>query len=325
MKPVAIPPADYGLRFPVQVGPRAGGVSGHSIRDAGRRVRDPTTLHLYPDRIRIATAGDRFQATHPRSPTPGTTSYLAGQRSEQLATVAGARKRLYFMRERILELGPIGEAYLTELIRSRQITRKGDVERLFMLLEEVGEARFGQLFQRSYRSDRLRAMLKRLHLPTVWRLYPSWRSGPNRRAHHSRKTPRDHARRRQRLEISGDISWRTRIWHSRSSVEGHGPASHARGGAVFVTAHEDGAEIPERHDGDPVRWTAPRHGRRRHLPLHRRSITTRIFNSAPSTAFRVPVAWREGPSISGTDRSRQRTPPSRPKLGALHSTPCGTR
>ena len=44
--------------------------------------------------------------------------------------MAGARKRLYFMRERILELGPGGESYLTELIHARPMTWKGDVERL---------------------------------------------------------------------------------------------------------------------------------------------------------------------------------------------------
>ena len=65
----------------------------------------PATLHLYPERVRIVTGGGRFEATHPRFPRVGRISYLEGQRAEQLAAVAGARKRLYFMRERILELG----------------------------------------------------------------------------------------------------------------------------------------------------------------------------------------------------------------------------
>ena len=76
-----------------------------------------------------------------------------GQRSEQLALVAGARKRLYFMRERILELGPIGEAYLTELIHARPRIWKGDVERLFALLEELGDDRFVHLLQRAHMQD----------------------------------------------------------------------------------------------------------------------------------------------------------------------------
>jgi len=109
----------------------------------------PATLFLYPDRVRIVAAGGRFEATHPRFPLFGKTSYLPGQRAEQLAAVAGTRKRLYFMRERLLELGPVGEGYLTERIHARPHTWKGDVERLFALLEEVGEERFTRLLKRA--------------------------------------------------------------------------------------------------------------------------------------------------------------------------------
>jgi transposase len=149
MKPLAVPPAEYPLRFPVQVGPTAM-VEFQGIRYAmpAGACGIPATLHLYPDRVRISTAGGRFEAAHPRFPR-GRTSYLAGQRAEQLAAVAGARKRLYFMRERILELGPVGEGYLTELIHARPHTWKADVERLFALLEEVGEERFLRLLQRA--------------------------------------------------------------------------------------------------------------------------------------------------------------------------------
>ena len=149
MKPLAVPPAEYPLRFPVQVGPTAM-VEFQGIRYAmpAGACGIPATLHLYPGRVRISTAGGRFEATHPRFPRGGT-SYLAGQRAEQLAAVAGARKRLYFMRERILELGPVGEGFLTELIHARPHTWKADVERLFALLEEVGEERFLRLLQRA--------------------------------------------------------------------------------------------------------------------------------------------------------------------------------
>src|SRR5690606_2299573 len=51
--------------------------------------------------------------------------------------------------ERLLELGPVGEGYLTELIHARPHTWKGDVERLFALLEEVGEERFTRLLKRA--------------------------------------------------------------------------------------------------------------------------------------------------------------------------------
>jgi len=150
MKPLVIAPRKYGLRVAVTVGPTAM-VTYQSIRYAmpAAACGIPATLWLYPDRVKIITAGSKHEALHPRFPAHGTVSYLPGQRAGQLATVAGARKRLYFMRERILELGPVGEAYLTELIHRRPHTWKGDVERLFALLEELGDASFRLVLQRA--------------------------------------------------------------------------------------------------------------------------------------------------------------------------------
>lgn len=150
MRALAVTPAAYGLRIPVTVGPTAM-VTYQGVRYAmpAGACGIPATLWLYPDRVKIITAGSKHEALHPRFPREGTVSYLPGQRAEQLAQVAGTRKRLYFMRERLLELGPVGEAYLTELIHQRPHTWKGDVERLFALLEELGEARFRPLLQRA--------------------------------------------------------------------------------------------------------------------------------------------------------------------------------
>jgi transposase len=150
MKPLAISPAEYGLRIAVTVGPTAM-VTHQGIRYAmpAAACGLPATLWLYPDRVKIVTAGGRQAATHPRFPAYGTVSYLPGQRAAQLAAVAGARKRLYFMRERLLELGPVGEGYLTELIHQRPHTWKGDVERLFALLEELGDERCRTVLQRA--------------------------------------------------------------------------------------------------------------------------------------------------------------------------------
>jgi transposase len=150
MKPLAIAPREYGLRVAVTVGPTAM-VTHQGIRYAmpAAACGIPATLWLYPDRVKIVTAGSRHEAVHPRFPSHGTVSYLPGQRAAQLAAVAGARKRLYFMRERILELGPVGEGYLTELIHQRPHTWKGDVERLFALLEELGDLHFRLVLQRA--------------------------------------------------------------------------------------------------------------------------------------------------------------------------------
>jgi transposase len=151
MKPLTFKPSEYDLRFAVRVGPTAM-VEHDGIRYAmpAGACGIPATLHLYPDRVRIVTAGGRFEATHPRFPAVGNTSYLPGQRAEQLAAVAGARKRLYFQRQRIFELGPVGAAYLTELVHAREHTWPADVERLFHLLEELGDERFLRVLQAAF-------------------------------------------------------------------------------------------------------------------------------------------------------------------------------
>lgn len=150
MKPLAIPPNEYALRVAVTVGPTAM-VTHQGIRYAmpAGACGLPATLWLYPERVKIVTAGSKHEAIHPRFPEHGSVSYLPGQRAEQLAAVAGARKRLYFMRERLLELGPVGEGYLTELVHQRPLTWKGDVERLFALLEELGDVPFLFVLQRA--------------------------------------------------------------------------------------------------------------------------------------------------------------------------------
>ncbi|MES2179641.1 MAG: IS21 family transposase [Gemmatimonadota bacterium] len=150
MKPLAVAPSEYGLCVAVTVGPTAM-VTHQGVRYAmpAGACGLPATLWLYPTRVKIVTAGSKHEAVHPRFPTQGSVSYLPGQRAAQLAAVAGSRKRLYFMRERILELGPVGEAYLTELIHQRPYTWKGDVERLFALLEEFGDGAFRLVLQRA--------------------------------------------------------------------------------------------------------------------------------------------------------------------------------
>jgi transposase len=150
MKALATPAAEYGLKVPVTVGPTAM-VAYQGVRYAmpAKACGIPATLWLYPDRVKIVTAGARHEAVHPRFPLVGTTSYLTGQRAAQLAAVFGERKRLYFMRERLVELGPVGEAYVTELVHQRPHTWKGDVERLFALLEALGEPRFRAVLQRA--------------------------------------------------------------------------------------------------------------------------------------------------------------------------------
>ena len=137
LRPLAVTPAEYGLQFAVLVGP-TGMVSHKGVRYAmpPEAIGFSGTLHLYLDRIRI-TAG-RYAVTHPRFPT-GNLSYPPELRARHLATVSGTRGRLYFQRQRLLELGAVAEHFLTELIHQRPRTWKGDVEQLYALLETLGD------------------------------------------------------------------------------------------------------------------------------------------------------------------------------------------
>ena len=75
MKPLAIAPAKYGLTISVTVGPTAmvthGGIR-YAMLAAACGI--PATLWLYPDWVKIVTAGGRYEAVHPRFPAVGTVS-----------------------------------------------------------------------------------------------------------------------------------------------------------------------------------------------------------------------------------------------------------
>jgi transposase len=137
LRPLVVAPEDYGLRFDVFVGP-TGMVDFKGIRYAmpAETVGFNGTLYLYPDRVRIIAG--RFKETHARFPDRNL-SYPHGLRTQHLAKVSGERGRLYFQRQRLLELGPPAEHSLTELIHQRPRVWKGDVEKLFTLLGQCGD------------------------------------------------------------------------------------------------------------------------------------------------------------------------------------------
>ena len=145
LRPLVVAPEDYGLRFDAFVGP-TGMVTYNGIRYAmpAESVGFSATLYLYTDRVRIVAG--RYEQMHPRFPA-GDLSYPAELRAQHLAAVSGARGRLYFQRQRLLELGAPAEHFLTELIHQRPRTWKADVERLYDLLNRVGESTCLQALQ----------------------------------------------------------------------------------------------------------------------------------------------------------------------------------
>ncbi len=147
LRPLPIPSAEYALRFPVRVGP-TGWVTFHGVRYSmpAETIGVSATLFLYRDRVRIMT--DRHDVSHPRYPHNGV-STLPKHATSALAAVSGRRAELYYQRQRLLEVGPSAEAFLTELVHARPHTWAGDVRRLFELLLEHGPERMAGAFQQA--------------------------------------------------------------------------------------------------------------------------------------------------------------------------------
>jgi transposase len=141
LKPLAIPPAEYALRFAVTVR-TTGFVEHEGIRYSmpPKTIGIPATLFLYPDRVRIVTTSG-VEVAHPRYPAVGTASYRCGDRVTRLAAVHGERAKLYLQRQEILELGPPAEALLTEWVHRPRYNWKSQVVALHGLLVTCGPER----------------------------------------------------------------------------------------------------------------------------------------------------------------------------------------
>lgn len=139
MRPLAIPAAEYALRFSVFVGP-TGLVSFHGYRYSmpPEAIGIPGILWLYAQRVRIVAG--RFEREHARVPEQGTDSFHPEDRTARLAQVAGKRGRLYLKRQEILDLGPAAEAFLTEIVHRHRFTWQGEVEQLHEALTQHGPA-----------------------------------------------------------------------------------------------------------------------------------------------------------------------------------------
>ena len=155
LRPLAVPPADYPLRFPVAV--RTTGFVEHAgIRYSmpPETIGIPATLFLYPERVRIVTKNG-VEAAHPRTPAVGTASYRPEDRVAKLAAVHGRRGRLYLQRQEILEIGPPAEALLTEWVHRPRYHWKRQVERLHALLVARGPGPVLAAIKRALADERI--------------------------------------------------------------------------------------------------------------------------------------------------------------------------
>jgi transposase len=139
LRPLAIAPSEYALRFSVFVGP-TGLVTfqGYRYSMPPEAIGIPGTLWLYPERVRIVAG--RFEREHARVPEQGRDSIHPEDRAARLAQVSGKRGRLYLKRQEILDLGPAAEAFFTEIVHRHRFTWPSEVEQLHAALVQHGPA-----------------------------------------------------------------------------------------------------------------------------------------------------------------------------------------
>jgi transposase len=139
LRPLAIRPEEYALRFPVLVGP-TGVVTfeGYRYSMPPEAIGIPGTLWLYRNRVRIVAG--RHDSEHARVPECGRDSIHPEHRTARLAKVAGARGRLYLKRQELLDLGPVAETFLTEIVHRHRFTWRAEVEQLHGALLAHGPA-----------------------------------------------------------------------------------------------------------------------------------------------------------------------------------------
>lgn len=140
LRPLVFAANDYALRFPIFIG-ATGWVEFRGVRYSmpPKAIHMAGTLFLYPDRVKIVAGS--YEAKHPRIPANGKISTQPEHTAQGLAAVSGKRAKLYYQRQRLLELGSVAEAFLTELIHARPRTWMPDVERLFDALQNCGPER----------------------------------------------------------------------------------------------------------------------------------------------------------------------------------------
>jgi hypothetical protein len=149
LRPLAIPPAQYALRFPVVVGPTGlVDFQGWRYSMPPAAIGIPGLLWLYPDRVRIIAG--RHRADHPRVPEHGRSSIHPEHRTARLAAVTGARGRLYLKRQELLDLGPVAEIFLTEIVHRHRFTWKTEVEQLHGALLAHGPALLHRMLTRAH-------------------------------------------------------------------------------------------------------------------------------------------------------------------------------
>lgn len=99
-------------------------------------IGQSVTLHLKANEVSIYLA-ERHLADHPRIPVNGKSSVLS-EHAQQL--FVHKRGKPFAQRQMLLDLDPLVEPYITELVHRRPQTWQADIEAIYTLYDRIGRA-----------------------------------------------------------------------------------------------------------------------------------------------------------------------------------------
>ncbi len=99
-------------------------------------IGQAVTLHLQQSQVAIYL-GERYLATHPRFPENGKSSVLSDHAEELFQSRRG---KPYAQRQLLLDLAPLVEPYLTELVHRRPLAWEDDVDTTYQLYQRIGRS-----------------------------------------------------------------------------------------------------------------------------------------------------------------------------------------
>jgi transposase len=101
-------------------------------------IGQTVTLHLQRQRVAIYQ-GERLLAEHPRFPDNGKSSVLSDHAQELFQFRRG---KPYAQRQLLLDLDPMVQPYLTELVHRRPLGWDSDIDHMYQLYEQMGRTDF---------------------------------------------------------------------------------------------------------------------------------------------------------------------------------------
>jgi hypothetical protein len=129
----------YAFKVSVVVRPTARvHYQGMEYSVAAATIGQTVTLHLQQQRVAIYL-GNRLLAEHPRFPENGKSSVLSEHAQELFQFRRG---KPYAQRQILLDLDPMVEPYLTELVHRRPQGWESDVDQMYQLYEHIGRTDF---------------------------------------------------------------------------------------------------------------------------------------------------------------------------------------